>query len=280
MARRKYAWTEARVQKYFNEGRGQGEGAEYKPWLTVFDVPSMGRVHRVTGLTTRRTHHLLSDGEYRYLLQCDWQPEITDIREQFPLDRELTYRIARALKIRHPRTQDGTPYVMTTDFLLTEEVESSRRLIARTYKQSQELSTPRVLQKLEIERRYWQYNDVDWAVVTEQDVDRQLVQNIQVVRPFYSLDGMREPFPGCFIRLAQQLLLALQIPRPVSLGQLCGYLDAKNWTIPTGTTLIVAKHLLARRVLVTDMRSQGQLERWPLSVFQSSHGFSPLLRSM
>jgi hypothetical protein len=97
MARRRYEWTETRVQKYFSEGRGQGEGAEYKPWLTVFDVPSLGRVHRVAGLTTGRTHHLLSDGEYRYLLQCDWQPGITDIREQFPMDREVTYRIARAL---------------------------------------------------------------------------------------------------------------------------------------------------------------------------------------
>lgn len=278
MARRRYEWTEARVQKYFGEGRGQGEGAEYKPWLTVFDVPSMGRVHRVTGLTTGRTHHLLSDGEYRYLLQCDWQPEITDIREQFPLDRELTYRIARALKIRHPRTQDGTPYVMTTDFLLTEEVGSSRRLIARTYKQSQVLSTPRVLQKLEIERRYWQYYDVDWAVVTEQDVDLQLVRNVQVVRPFNSLDGLREPFPGCFRRLSGEVVHAIQLAAAMSLGQSCCDLDARNG-VPVGTTLVVAKHLLARRMLVADMRTPGQLERWPLAFFQVAHGFSPLLGS-
>lgn len=279
MARRRYAWTEARVQKYFSEGRGKGEGAEYKPWLTVFDVPSLGRVHRVTGLTTGRTHHLLSDGEYRYLLQCDWQPEITDIREQFPLDRELTYRIARALKIRHPKTQDGTPYVMTTDFLLTTGEEASHRLIARTYKRSQDLDSNRVLEKLEIERRYWHHHDVDWAVVTEQDVDLQLVRNVQIVRPFYSLDGLREPFPDCFRRLAGQVLQTIQTSYQLSLAELGSCLDAEHG-IPAGTTLIVAKHLLARSMLVTNMHAQGQLERWPLSAFQPSSGFSPLQGSM
>jgi hypothetical protein len=279
MARRRYEWTEARVQKYVKEGRGRGEGAAYKPWLTVFDVPSMGRVHRVTGLTTGRVHHLLSDGEYRYLLQCDWQPGITDVREQFPMDREVTYRIARALRIRHPMNKDGTPYVMTTDFVLSVGDESAHHLLARTYKPSYALDNRRVLEKLEIERRYWQHHGVDWAIVTEQDVDQQLVRNIQVVRNFYHLEGLQEPFPGCFNRLASEFADAFQSaadPESITLGQLCCDLDAMSG-VSTGTSLVVAKHLLARRSLVADMRASGQLERWPLAAFHLSRGLAPFL---
>jgi hypothetical protein len=41
--------------------RCQGEGAAYKPWLRVQDIPSLGRVHRVKGWMHGRVHHLLSD---------------------------------------------------------------------------------------------------------------------------------------------------------------------------------------------------------------------------
>ena len=46
--------------------------------------------------------------------------ELDDIREQYPLDREITQTIAQELKIRHPH-YPGThvPTVMTVDFLLT-----------------------------------------------------------------------------------------------------------------------------------------------------------------
>lgn len=46
MPKRQTGWTEAKISRYLKEGRGQGELALYKPWLTVQDVPSMGRVHR------------------------------------------------------------------------------------------------------------------------------------------------------------------------------------------------------------------------------------------
>lgn len=44
MPKRQTGWTEAKISRYLKEGRGQGELALYKPWLTVQDVPSMGRV--------------------------------------------------------------------------------------------------------------------------------------------------------------------------------------------------------------------------------------------
>ena len=36
-----------KIQKWIKEGRGQGFGNSYKPWLTIRDVSSEGRSHRV-----------------------------------------------------------------------------------------------------------------------------------------------------------------------------------------------------------------------------------------
>src|SRR5690606_37259439 len=119
MSRRKYQFSEAKVQKYIKEGRGAGDGASYRPWLTVYDLPSRGRSHRVFGIKTRRVHHLLSDGEWKSFLRFEFDDTVLDIREQFPLDRRQTMRAARELGYQHPITTDGTPYVMTIDFLLT-----------------------------------------------------------------------------------------------------------------------------------------------------------------
>lgn len=42
MPKRQTGWTEAKISRYIKEGRGQGELASYKPWLTIQDVPSHG----------------------------------------------------------------------------------------------------------------------------------------------------------------------------------------------------------------------------------------------
>jgi len=57
MAKRKIDWDENKLKKWIQEGRGQGEGKDYKPWLTVQDFPSKGRVSRVFGWKTKRIHH-------------------------------------------------------------------------------------------------------------------------------------------------------------------------------------------------------------------------------
>lgn len=48
-----------------------------------------------------REHHLLSDLEFNYLCFCDWADNVDDIREQFPLDRDVTLQFAEELGIKH-----------------------------------------------------------------------------------------------------------------------------------------------------------------------------------
>ena len=72
VASKRKVFTRSTFAKWIKEGRGNGEYADYKPWLTVRDLPSLGRVHRVFGHKSRRTQHLLSDLELAafLLLEC------------------------------------------------------------------------------------------------------------------------------------------------------------------------------------------------------------------
>ena len=47
---------ELKIQKWIKEGQGQGFGSSYKPWLTIQDVNSEGRSHRVFDYKTIATH--------------------------------------------------------------------------------------------------------------------------------------------------------------------------------------------------------------------------------
>ena len=72
-------------QKWIKDGRGDGVLSSYKPWLTVRDLSSLGRSHRVYGHKTKRTHHLLSDLELAIFLILEWNLLIQEMQEQFPL---------------------------------------------------------------------------------------------------------------------------------------------------------------------------------------------------
>src|SRR5260370_35651672 len=108
--------------KRLKEGRGQGRGAKYKPWLYIHDVPSRGRAWRTKGWKTGRPKQLLSDFEHDYFLIKDRDPSAIDIREQYPLcPLEETLAIAGDGRVRHPRGHHQTkrrlviPTVVQTD---------------------------------------------------------------------------------------------------------------------------------------------------------------------
>jgi len=43
----------SKVEKWIKEGRGSGIGADYKPWLNIQDVSSLGRSTRLKGIKTK-----------------------------------------------------------------------------------------------------------------------------------------------------------------------------------------------------------------------------------
>ncbi|HHB2483407.1 TPA: TnsA endonuclease N-terminal domain-containing protein [Bacillus cereus] len=177
-------WTWRKMEKWIGEGRGLGEGSEYLPWITVNDFPSNGIVSRELGLKTKRMHHFLSRLEYNYFLLLDFSKDVIDIREQYPLlDLELAMEIAKEKKIKYPTdSKSNTPYVMSTDFIITINENHCEKIIARTVKPSNELEKKRVQEKFEIERCYWEQKNIDWGIITEKDIPLPLVNNLKRIR--------------------------------------------------------------------------------------------------
>ncbi len=177
MGKKRYWNSEAKNARWIKDGRGQGMGSDYKPWLTVRDVPSEGRSHRVFGHLTQRTHHLLSDLELATFLLLQWRKSTQDIREQFPLDVVITKQLCVEAGIRHP-ARNEVPQIMSSDFVVTSS-EKENKLFALQAKYSSKLQDARTIEKLEVERRFWLKNQTPWYLVTEKQIPQVVFKNIE-----------------------------------------------------------------------------------------------------
>jgi hypothetical protein len=249
MGRRRSKWTLGLIRKRLARGRGQGEGSNYRPWHLVQDFPSRGRSHRIKGLTVERVHHLFSDLELNAFFVFDLPfNNIIDIREQYPLlPIEETLDIANRVGIKHPvDPYTKVPIVMTTDFLL----KIRRGLVsiyhARTMKYKTELENPRVVEKLEIERRYWQARHISWGYITEKSIPMQVVENASFLHPYYFFTDLFPLTPKEIRRISFELtkrVLECNFP----FHEIAKDCDQKFGMAP-GRSLAVARHLLARGV--------------------------------
>lgn len=253
MAKYKYAFDESKIKRFIKEGRGQGQGKDYKPWLTAHDVPSTGRITRVTGWRTGRIRHFLSDHETRLFYLLEWANNVVDIREQYPLlERDITQRIAEEIGVRHPTDPStGVPVVLTTDVLISLLIDGKLIEVARTVKPADKLNDLRVIEKLEIERRYWEAKGVDWGIITEKEIPKVLAKNIEIIHPFYWLEPTTELDIPHLLSLASKLKRRLQ-GATGSIIQVADDLDTEM-NLSEGTSLYLFKHLVARKEILLDM---------------------------
>lgn len=186
VSKRNTNWNEDKLNRWIKEGRGQGEGKDYKPWINVTDFPSQGRCARVKGIKTGRIHHFLSDiqREYFYLLEFDEANIIYDIRESYPLlDFYDVVQDTQDLNTKYFKDKTtGFPYILTTTFLITiKSPNGGIEYVARSVKAASELERKTTLEKLEMERRYWEVKSIDWSIITEKDINSVKVKNIEWV---------------------------------------------------------------------------------------------------
>ncbi|MCF5028984.1 transposase [Pseudomonas syringae] len=179
--------TEADITRHFSNGFGSGAGNSYKPWLRVQDVPSLGHSRKVHGAKVDRIHHLLSNLEHAAFLVSEFSEEVVDIREQFPLlPRGNAQAIASTMGIRYPLyPKTSLPVVMTTDLLLTVRVSNgSHKQIAWSVKYKKDLENLRTIEKLQIEKEFWNSQGVEWSIITQEQFTTDLINNLVVLRKF------------------------------------------------------------------------------------------------
>ncbi len=247
MASKKAGFTETQFAKWIKERRGSGEHADYKPWLTVRDLPSLGRVHRVFGHKSKRTHHLLSDLELATFLLLEWHPEVTQIREQFPLVRDTTRRLAIDAGIEHPN-MGGIDQYMSSDFLVDSADEKEPRFVWQA-KYASALSDARTVEKLEVERRYWEEKEYPWYLVTEREIPPVVFKNIQWLYP-----AQRDDEEDMELALQQIEFYAHHFEKNPNktLIAICKELDAA-YDLPLGESLYEVRRLLAKRYFTFDI---------------------------
>ncbi|WP_410986579.1 TnsA endonuclease N-terminal domain-containing protein [Bacillus cereus] len=253
MAKRNNTWTEEKISKYIKNGRGQGDLSNYKPWLTIQDVPSSGRSHRIKGKKTERIHHLLSDLERDYFYLLEWAEDVIDIREQYPLKREITCKIAIEKNIHHPVVSSSqTPIVLTTDFFITARKGAIIKSVARTIKLSSELKKQRVIEKFEIERAYWELQGIDWGIVTEKEIPKIIVTNIAMFHDYYFPHEEYTP------QLIQSFVDLIFTTSCITLGHFLREFDTLL-SCQKGTGLALLKHLIAIKKIVYDINQPFKL---------------------
>lgn len=269
MAKRRYGVDEDKIARFIKENRGQGSGAEYRPWLSVQDVSSLGRSSRIHSRKTGREHHLLSDMETAVFLLLDWSNTVTDIREQFPLERDVTRRIAIEMGVRHPvDTQSRTDIVMATDFLVDVQTENGTRMVARSVKPSSELDHDRTLEKQEIERRYWEGKGVDWGLITEQDLPPQRVKNLRWLHEMQSLEHMVAPYTGYWEDRCARFLACLPQDADITIKRFIHHLEGAQG-FAAGESLTVLRHLAAIKRIMIDLDAKFDVNA-PVIVLKST----------
>jgi hypothetical protein len=192
MSRFNYELTQEKIDQRELEGRGTGEGANYKPYLTVFDFPSLGLVTRTPGIKTGgREQHLLSLGELAVNDVNSLARRIVDIREQYKLKLEITRQLAETMNIKHPsvyskKDECEINVVMTTDFYFTVLLDNGEKVIvARTVKTLRDLTSLRTMEKLELERKYHQFVNINWGIYIKETFPGYFIKNCHELIPYY-----------------------------------------------------------------------------------------------
>ncbi|GGG07665.1 TnsA endonuclease N-terminal domain-containing protein [Paenibacillus abyssi] len=236
-------------------GRGQETGKDYVPWTTVRDFSgNNSQSGRVPGWKTGRIHNFLSQFERHYFYMLEWSDNITDIREKYPLPIENTSDLSQRLGIKHPEDQKTKELiVMTTDFVINVNQNGNNEMVARTVIPANQLSSKRKIDKFELERMYWAERNVDWGIVTEHEIPKEMAQNIEWIYACRDIDG--SPFhssPTILAQLEPTLYSEVTNSYGFSLAEAALNVD-KRTGMENGASLWAIQHFIATKQWIVDM---------------------------
>ena len=248
MGRRSKNITRASVAHKELTARTCGSKDLYVPGIKTTEIPSKGNTYRVPGVTTGRVHHLLSSLEYAYFLKLDFDDLVSDIMEQYLLPIKETTLIAARAHIDPPRSYNNVILHTSTDFLFCRDGV----WYARAVKPSSALSSRRTREKLEIEHLYWKEQNVDWKVITEEDLDVRYTRGIEFIRSGVPLPELI-PNPEQFQEACAAFLECYKNPR-IHFSTLTEYFT-RYYGLPAGGGLQIFKHLIISGHICIDLGS-------------------------
>lgn len=145
----------------------------------------MGTSSSIPGLKVRRPIHTLSELETTYFFLMERQPNVVDIREQWPiLDLDRTLRLCVDLGVRHIY-RGAYPEPFTIDFLITEKCEGIVSYRAASIKTAKDASDPKVRQRLAVEYAWCQERGIPWTLVDTSSFNKTLLNTLRYIRRWF-----------------------------------------------------------------------------------------------
>ena len=259
MSKRKTELTEKKISQMEKEGRGKGHGSEYKPWINIQDFPSNGLATRGKGWKTNRIHQFLSKLERDYYYVLEWNDAVLDIREQYPLSRDDTWFIANEKELRHPTDpKSQVPIVMTTDFFITIKESKGTKYVARTVKPSSDLENQRTIEKFEIERAYWEDRGIDRGIITEKEIPKDMVDNMEWLHlSYFEIEDLSVAMLNTYAQHMKSFIGKYK----TSIIEMVTLFD-QTYQLENGLGLGILKHLIARKEIPVDITKKIFTHLW------------------
>jgi hypothetical protein len=244
--------TESRYEKW-RKKYGNATGTDYVPILKTLNLISKGNRHRIAGYVSKRVHHLRSNLERDAFVIYDWTPNVTDIRERYPLDFEETKRIADELGFSHPYSKKNKEFmVLTTDFLVDFIEDDIHYQNAVSILYSSSLKNKSILKDALIRKIFWEERGVKFSIYTEKSLP---LNKAKSIRWFWN-ERDRKNVP---IREDEELWKLesilrnriIESPKNI-IGDLCYEID-QSLKLPPGVSINVVKYMIANNFWMVDM---------------------------
>lgn len=243
----KDVWNKAKLERYLHEGRGSGRLENYKSWLTIHDISTKGRATRLFSHKLQRMVNLFSDLQTYCFNMLEFDDAVLDIREQYPLlglevnaiklDTELSNKIFSA--------KHEIPQILTTTFLINKVVGGREKEIALYVKYTKDLEKKAIIRRAEILRRYFQQLNIDFYVVSENDINQHTAKTIASILKTYDLE-VDYPTLSTYLPMVKNELAGLLHMKQEPLKVAFKRIDTQ-YALQTGSTAVIFKHLLARK---------------------------------
>lgn len=220
--------------------------------VKVTTFSSKGRATRIHSIKTNKIHHLHSDNQLRAFLLFEWSDKVTNIQESYALtdlfeviDNKEDLRLDKFMD-----TDSNKIYTLHTNFFLTINENGKEIYVAVVVKNTSELKRRVVIEKLEIERRYYEAKNIDFKIITEKELNRVFCKNIEWVRETLHHDGIDKKEV-----MSEELYWILKASGNINVDQALRLFESDN-DMEQGAGLYLFRFLIANKRIKVNMKEK------------------------
>ena len=249
--------------KITKEGRGRGEGMDYKPLYNNQDVAPSSRTTRTRDEATGRQAIALSDQEIRLRKLMEYGGRIVKIKELYPIDLEESRALANTLGIKHPvDPKTGKMKPLVINILVTRRSKQGKeKTVAVQYVQSNALANRSVINQLELVRRWCVKQEYAFMIVTKEDLESIFVDNVCNLHNYLSINSwyLANATVNERIDLMSEFLVK-SMDFEGSTRAFCTSFG-KEYDMELGEVINLFKHLVANKVIKVDLKQVWDMSK-------------------